>query len=316
MGVKALVQHEQTAGNTARVQVITDETINLTSTITPSHEPAKNIPVTSTPFTKVKSNGACEPVKFFQNKPGQKAKPPKNPRATASTSLNATSLVAGVSGKDVDEEPEFGSFFNNPVFDQRFGLATIFTDLELAVHPLCRPEMTPSELVPIMKSLNPEEKESINDEHMAQLRTVIEGIRQVMSCVNRIFMRPHDPTLRTIALGQPPYHSILQSSPGVLPKFVEPILNALGFETRQGGSGVLVQMKDDLYLRDGMKALVQHLKAVSDGDGPVASLGKQVNVPRPSTAPQLDSSDDDDEVCVHICALNCVDRYLICISDV
>lgn len=290
----ALDQHEQSVQNTARDKMtIGEETMNLTATITATYDPPKKTSATTAPFSKQGEDGAREAVKFFSNKPGAKPKVPKNPHVAAGGALNATSVVAGIPTKTTDH-PEFGQFFLNPTFDQRFGLASIFTDLELAVHPLARPGMTPSELAPIMKALNRDEKESINDEHLAQLRAVVEGIRQVMSCINRIFIRPHDPTLRTIALSQPPYRSILQSTPKMSP-FVEPILNALGFESKLAGSnGVMVQMKDDLYLRDGMKALVQHLKAVSEGSGAIASLGKQLIPPRAQSAKPADSSDDEE----------------------
>mmetsp|Transcript_6892 Transcript_6892/g.13017 ORF Transcript_6892/g.13017 Transcript_6892/m.13017 type:complete len:2473 (+) Transcript_6892:108-7526(+) len=289
---EALQQHEAVAQLTARDEMVpTQESLNLTSTITPTYDPPKKIPVTSTPFTEMQQDGERAPVKFFSKKPGSKITKAK---VATGAPLNARTLVRGEAIPETELEPDFGSFFQNPTFDQRFGLASIFMDMELSTHPLYREGQTPAELAASMQTLTAAEMESVKDTHMQELRGVVEGVRQVLSCVNRIFMRPHDPTLRTIAMGQPPYKSIIQGTKG-LPRFAEPILNAIGFETKSSGSnGVLVQMRDDLYLKDGIASLVQHLKIVSSGEGPVASYGTKI-AERPKSARMADSSDEEDE---------------------
>lgn len=241
--------HDTLANSSAREEIrppsTPKERANLAATIPSMYEPPKRVPVTTVPLTQTGDDGTIEPIKFF-NKPNSRKGTKSNRKTRSEAPANRTSKSK--------KSPELGPFFKNPVFGQRFSIQELLQALKAQCNPLYKDGMSEENLDDAMADLSAGEREVKANEHFQKISSVVEGINQLVALVSRIFKRPHDPTLRTINLAQPPYEPILASS-DIVAMFAEPILETLGFEK----NGILVLMKDDLFVKDGVRSLVHHL---------------------------------------------------------
>lgn len=258
-----LKEHDNTAASNARqlpTRPGTMDNVNVGSTLTSVYEPPKKVPVTTTPMSTRNGDGTREPVKFF------KQKPDSGLGATKPITLKESTASSKKKGK---KNPELGPFFSNSIFKQRFTIKEVLVQMKLCCHPLYQNGMSQDELENAAADMSAQEAEVNTNKHFSKLSSVVEGVNQLAQLVARIFTRPHDPTLRTVDLSRTPYDAILKGS-DIIDKYAKSILQTLGF---QDNGNILVLMEDDLFVKDGIRSLTNHMKEVvrRPGDGERAS---------------------------------------------
>jgi len=271
-----LNSHDSMASTSAYDSVTRPSTmdrVNLGSTLPSVYNPPKNNPLTTVPLTQVGDDGTHEPIKFFDN--GSKRRPRASPpRKAASTRIP----------QKAKKTPELGPYFKNPIMGQRFNIKELLAELKLHCHPMYQDGITQDDLANAIADLTPAEAEVKKTKHFYKIQSVVEGIESIIKYVSRIFTRRHDPTLRAINLALAPYASILEGS-DVISKFVNSILQTLGFEKDKN---ILVLMKEDLFVKDGIKSLMKNLQDL---------LLKSIDEPDPEKVAALakDESEDEEE---------------------
>jgi len=268
-----LTDHDSMASKSARDQVTRPSTmdrVNLGATLPSMYDPPKNKPVTSVPMTQIGDDGTREPIKFFDN--GRKKKRASPPKPTQPTRIP----------QKAKNSPELGPYFKNPIMGQRFNIKELLAELKLQSHPMYQEGITQNDVQNAIADLSPAEAEVKQNEHFYKIASVVEGIKSIIQYVSRIFTRRHDPTLRAINLALAPYESILGGS-DIITKFVKPILQTLGFEEHKN---ILVLMKEDLFVKDGIKSLNDNLQYL---------LSKSIDEPDPEKVAALANNDSDDE---------------------
>jgi hypothetical protein len=274
-----LSEHEQTVQEAASRSVSRSSPLdvaNVGATLPSVYDPPKKKVVTTLPMTQINDDGTAGPVKFFNKKSGRKT-PPKIPKPRADA--GDTALKRRPKGK---ETPETIPYFENKNFDQRFAVKEVLRLLRMSCHPLYQEGMEHGELQNAIADLSDADREVKDNYFYGKILSVANSLQHLVNLVSRIFHRPHDPTLRTVDLSREPYAAIVDGSP-IVARFAKPLLSALGFKD----NGIMVLMKDDLFVKDGIKVVTSTLK----------SLARRPTVAQTQeSAPRYEYSDDEEDL--------------------
>jgi hypothetical protein len=242
-------------------------------------------PGTSAAFSSVDGQGMQETKTFFANK------------GTKPVAKDMKGASQQIFDEAISMDPTFGTFFENSSLEQKFGIGALLDEVSLLCHPLHEPGMHANDLRGLLKQRPSAETHEAAEQHRSQLAQCMESLSTLGRTVGRIFLRPHDPTLRTVDLRREPYSNVLDAAPAVVANVAPTLMRCLGFDLQDEGAdgGVLVQRKSDVHVKDGLRELVALLRLLADSIVPSEAGEGQAEGERPASSQNAGDDSDEEE---------------------